>query len=52
MPDVDWRGVKGIREVLAHDNEGVEVDVVTDAIATELPRLLHAIETILAEPER
>ncbi len=52
MPEVDWRGVKGIREVLVHEYEGVEVDVVTDAIATELPGLLDAIETILSEPER
>jgi uncharacterized protein with HEPN domain len=52
MPDVDWRSVKGIREVLVHEYEGVEVGVVTDAIATELPGLLRAIETILAEPER
>jgi uncharacterized protein with HEPN domain len=52
MPEVDWRGVKGIREVLVHEYEGVEVGVVTDAIATVLPGLLRAIETILAEPER
>ena len=51
MPEVDWRGVKGIREVLVHEYEDVEVGVVTDAIATELPGLWHAIETILAEPE-
>jgi uncharacterized protein with HEPN domain len=44
--------VKGIREVLVHEYEDVQVGVVTDAIATELPGLSHAIETILAEPER
>jgi uncharacterized protein with HEPN domain len=52
MPDVDWRGVKGIREVLVHEYEGVDLDVVTDAIATELSGLLRSVETILAEPER
>lgn len=51
LPDVDWRAVKGIREVLVHEYEGVEVDVVTDAIATELPGLLHSIKIILAETE-
>lgn len=49
MPDVDWRGVKGIREILVHEYEGVEVDVVTDAVATELPDLSRAVETLLAE---
>jgi len=51
MADVDWKGVKGIREVLVHDDEGVEVDVVVDATATELPGLLRAVETCLADPE-
>ncbi len=51
VPDVDWKGVKGIREVLVHDYEGVEVDIVTDAIASELPGLLRAVEWLLADDE-
>ena len=51
MPDVDWRGVKGVREVLVHDYQDVEVDVVTDAVARELPGLLRAVETLLADPD-
>jgi uncharacterized protein with HEPN domain len=49
---VDWKAVKGIREVLVHDYEGVEMDVVTDAVARELPGLLSAVEMLLMEPER
>ena len=51
MADVDWKGVKGIREVLVHDYEGVEVDVVADAIARELPGLQRAVELLLADAE-
>ena len=51
MPDVDWRGVKGVREVLVHDYQDVEVDVVSDAVARELPGLLRAVETLLADPD-
>ncbi len=51
MPDVDWRGVKGIREVLVHEYQDVEVEVVTDAIARELPGLLLAVESLLADAE-
>jgi uncharacterized protein with HEPN domain len=51
MADVDWKGVKGIREVLVHDDESVEVDVVVDAIATELPSLLVAVEALIAISE-
>jgi hypothetical protein len=38
-------------EVLVHDDQSVEVDVVVDAIATELPGLLVAVEGLLANPE-
>jgi hypothetical protein len=34
-----------------HDDEGVEVDVVVDATATELPGLRRAVDTLLADPE-
>jgi len=51
MADVDWKSVKGIREVLVHDYEGVEVNVVVDAIARELPGLLRAVESLLANPD-
>ena len=43
--------VRTTREVLVHDYESVEVDVVIDAIATELPGLLVAVEALLAIPE-
>ena len=42
--------VRTTREVLVHDDQSVEVDVV-DAIATELPGLLVAVEARLAIPE-
>jgi hypothetical protein len=38
-------------EVLVHDDESVEVNLVVDAIATELPGLLVAVEALLAIPD-
>jgi len=49
MPDVDWRRVNGIRDVLVHEYHDVEVEIVTDAIARELPRLLCGVESLLAD---
>jgi len=51
MPAVDWRAVKGIREVLAHDYEDVEVEVLKDVLAGELPGLREAVESILARSD-
>lgn len=50
MAGVDWKGVKVIRGVLVHDDDGVEVEV-TNAIATELPGLLQVVEMLLADAE-
>jgi len=36
---VDWRGVKGIRDVMAHDYLGIEIDVLDDVVADYLPGL-------------
>ncbi len=47
MPDVDWKGVKAIREILVHDYEDVQVDVLEDVLENDLPGLLRAIESVL-----
>jgi Uncharacterized conserved protein len=48
MPSVDWRGVKGIREVLAHDYDDIEVDLLADVVRENLPGLREAISDALA----
>ena len=49
MPDVDWKGVKAIREILMHDYEDVQIDVLEDVLENELPGLLRAIESVLLD---
>ena len=43
MPDVDWRGVKGIREVIAHDYDDIDVEVLAAVVRDDLPGLQAAI---------
>ena len=48
MPEVNWRGVKGIREVLAHDYDEIEVGLLADVVRENLPGLREAISTAIA----
>ena len=48
MPSVDWKGVKGIREVIVHDYDEVEVELLVDVVRTYLPGLRAAITKALA----
>jgi uncharacterized protein with HEPN domain len=49
MPGVDWRGVKGIREVIAHDYDDIEVDLVADVVSNDLPGLRRVVADALAD---
>jgi uncharacterized protein with HEPN domain len=48
MPDVNWRGVKGIREVIAHSYDSVDVDVLEGIVGDNLPGLRAAVNRALA----
>jgi uncharacterized protein with HEPN domain len=43
MPDVDWRSVKGIRDVIAHDHDEVDVEILARIIQDDLPGLRAAV---------
>ena len=38
-PDVPWRAISGFRNIIVHDYLGVDLDVVWQVIATNLPDL-------------
>lgn len=48
MPSVDWKGVKGIREVLAHDYDEIDVELLAAIIRDDFPGLGVAVNQMLA----
>lgn len=48
-PEIEWRRMIGLRNVIAHGYFGLMLDIIWDIIQTHLPALPSQIERILAE---
>jgi uncharacterized protein with HEPN domain len=48
-PDVDWRTISALRNVLVHDYLGLSVERIWDIVETDLPVLKRQILAMLAE---
>jgi uncharacterized protein with HEPN domain len=51
-PEIPWRKVRGIGNVLRHDYEGLSDRLIWNVVVDELPRLKAAIEAIAKMPDR
>ena len=48
-PEIMWRDIVGIRNVIAHKYEGIELDTVWTVVTEDVPVLKAACERILME---
>lgn len=49
LPHIDWRAVKGFRNIIAHEYFGVDENIVWAAIKHHLPQLKADLEGLLAK---
>ncbi|MCL1811123.1 MAG: DUF86 domain-containing protein [Methanomassiliicoccaceae archaeon] len=50
-PEIQWRGISGMRDIIAHGYEKINLDIVWTSITKKIPALRETCEKILEEPE-
>ncbi|MDM4764332.1 DUF86 domain-containing protein [Galbitalea sp. SE-J8] len=42
-PDIDWRGIRAVRNFVAHDYDGTDEQILWQAVAVQFPAIVSAL---------
>jgi uncharacterized protein with HEPN domain len=48
-PEIEWKKVKGLRDIITHQYFDVNVEAIFDVCDEKLPELIKVVETMLVE---
>jgi len=48
-PQIDWRGIAGLRDILAHAYFALDEETLWDIIVNKVPPLIHQLQAIIAQ---